>query len=397
MWVWGQLSPGRGFWNVDSKILFIRKNLSFKISWIHFQYFVFMPEWSVCWILVMPNQSALLGGQAYWTEISALLWHWWSACLHLSTELGRRPKLNSCCPTWRQLASWWCLGWVLLLECRWGFQRIEVKLCWWLLLGILHWLLFFAVSIEELLQLGLRSGMLCSMLDICHLIGKRRYMLSILPFLLLFWNALDAPGRKRFWDKCQYSCSRIWKIWWRHLCQLQWISFCCTCIPQNNHIKHNKLLLPENLRNVEVDRQKLMSHMCWCTQTQYGPCWKQLGKRTAACQLSPSCAVMKFKEVHKRLLLSTGTAKCWEFISGRSKLGSWIFHTSTWWLMLRLTVKKKQLSAYVTLTRWTVVLFARFNMSLDPKSLPHLSLIWSRKSRFWPPHAKLNVWLPTGF
>ena len=83
--------------------------------------------------------------------------------------------------------------------------------------------------------------------------------------------------------------------------------------------------------------------------------------------------------------------------SGRSKLGSWIFHTSTWWLMLRLTVKKKQLSAYVTLTRWTVVLFARFNMSLDPKSLPHLSLIWSRKSRFWPPHAKLNVWLPTGF
>ena len=103
------------------------------------------------------------------------------------------------------------------------------------------------------------------------------------------------------------------------------------------------------------------------------------------------------QEVHKRLLLSTGTAKCWEFISGRSKLGSWIFHTSTWWLMLRLTVKKKQLSAYVTLTRWTVVLFARFNMSLDPKSLPHLSLIWSRKSRFWPPHAKLNVWLPTGF
>ena len=249
MWVWGQLSPGRGFWNVDSKILFISKNLSLKISWIHFQYFVFMSEWSVCWNLVMSNQSVLLGGQAYWPEISALLWHWWCACLHVSTELGRKPKLNSCCPVWRQLASWWCLGWVLLLECGFGFQRIELKLCLWLLLGILHLLLLFAVSIEESLQLGLRSGMLCSMLDICHLIGKRRYMLSILSFLLLLWNALDAPGRKRFWDKCLYSCSRTWKIWSRHFSQLQWISFCCTCIPQNNHINHNKLLLPENLRN----------------------------------------------------------------------------------------------------------------------------------------------------
>ena len=375
-------------------------------------------EWSVYWNLVMPNQSVLLGGQAYWTEISALLWPWLSACVTFVNK-AREPAKATFLLSYLKAIGFMVMPWVIAVagvRVRFPANRVETlfvtsagNLAFAAFLNHIHRGIATAWSQEWR-----------AMFSAGHLSSDWQAEVHVVD-MIIFVATLERYRRSRqkpVMGQMSIKLLEDLKDLLATFVSTAMDQFLLQMYTQEQRIKQNNLLLPESLRTRHVASASCFDvwfcffllllgsfiiiepiliyfphrghpqgdvdlDMCLISHQSHvlmhpDSIWAMLeAAREKNCSLS---VVAKLRRDEAQGGAHWASVEYWN----RKVLSIYFGNVKTGFLNLphinvvtdaRLAVKRKQLSAYVILMRWTVVLFALCNMCLDPKSLP--LWVWS--------------------